>query len=394
MNSDNMIPLCEPLFQGREKEYLENCIDSGWVSSAGQYVRQLEEGFEKILPGCRAAAVSSGTAAMFLALRGLRVPPDAEVIVQNVTFAGTINPVIHLGAHPLLMDIDESTLSLDPEKLDDFFRNRIIRRNGINYNRESGRAVAAVTVAHLYGLPARIEEIAGICSRYGVPLIEDAAESLGATWEERLTGTFGQVAIFSLNGNKLVTGGSGGIVVSSDVKLIQEVKRWSDHYRSAEDRWVYERAGYNYQLNNLQAAVALAQLEKLTEKITRKRQIHERYAELFQQAPEVRLLEEVFPGHASYWMNVIQIENRDVNEVIAQLASGGIEARPVFKPLHTMKPYRKYLVLEPLSGTEFSSTCCCLPSSESLTINQQELVVERVIAAIRYGTKKRRGEHV
>lgn len=389
-----MIPLCEPLFEGREKEYLANCIDSGWVSSAGQYVRQLEEGFEQIMPGCRAAAVSSGTAAMFLALRGLRVPPDAEVIVQNVTFAGTINPVIHLGARPLLMDIDTSTLSLDPEKLNDFFRNRIIRRNGINYNRESGRAVAAVIVAHLYGLPARIEEIAAVCSRYGVPLIEDAAESLGATWDERPTGTFGQVAIFSLNGNKLVTGGSGGVVVSSDVKLIQEVKRWSDHYRSEEDRWVYERAGYNYQLNNLQAAVALAQLERLPEKIARKRQLHDRYAELFRQVPEVSLLEEVFPGRASYWMNVIQIENRDVTEVINQLAAAGIEARSVFKPLHLMRPYQGYLVLEPLSGTEFSSNCCCLPSSENLTIDQQEQVVETVIAAVRYGAKQRRGEYV
>jgi perosamine synthetase len=394
LNSHNLIPLCEPLFRGREKEYLANCIDSGWVSSAGQYVRQLEEGFEKILPGCRAAAVSSGTAAMFLALRGLRVPPDSEVIVQDVTFAGTVNPVIHLGARPLFMDIDESTLSLDPEKLDDFFRNRIIRRNGINYNRESGRAVAAVIAAHLYGLPARIEEIAGICSRYGVPLIEDAAESLGATWEDRPTGTFGQVAIFSLNGNKLVTGGSGGIVVASDARLIQEVKRWSDHYRSEEDRWVYERAGYNYQLNNLQAAVALAQLEQLPQKIARKRQVHDLYAELFQQVPEVSLLEEVFPGRASYWINVIQIENSDVTDVIAELASGGIEARPVFKPLHTMKPYQDYLMLEPLSGTEYSSSCCCLPSSENLTTSQQEQVVERVIAAVRYGTKQRRGEHV
>lgn len=394
MKSDRKIPLCEPVFNGREQDYLSRCITEGWVSSGGCFVRQLEEDFSAVLKGCQVAAVSSGTTAMFLALRGLGVPPDAEVIVQDITFAGTINPVIHLGARPLLMDIEEATLSLDPEKLEDFFRHRIIRRNGINYNRESGRAVAAVIVAHLYGLPARIQEIAAICAHYGVPLLEDAAESLGATWDKRLTGTFGQVAIFSLNGNKLVTAGAGGLVTSSDSTLIEEVRRWADHYRNPLDRWTYERVGYNYQLSNLQAAVAVAQLEQLPAKIARKRQLHEQYAELFHQVPEVRLQEEVFPGHASYWMNVIQVENCSADQLVSSLADEGIEARPLFRPLHTMPPYRNYLALEPLTGSEIISNRCCLPSSENLTLRQQEHIVERITALARSDVNRRSREHV
>ncbi len=394
MNSERRIPLCEPVFGDRELANLSRCIESGWVSAGGEFVGQLEEDFSRLFPGCHAAAVSSGTAAMFLALRALGVPPASEVVVQDITFAGTINPVIHLGARPLLMDIDEATLSLDPERLEHFFQRKIIRRNGVNYNRESGRAVTAVIVAHLYGLPARIDELAAICARYGVPLIEDAAESLGATWGDQPTGSFGRAAVFSLNGNKLVTGGSGGVVVSSDPALIREVKRWSDHYRSPDDRWSYERAGYNYQMSNLQAAVAVAQLEQLAEKVERKRQLHEQYAKLLRRVPEIRLIDEVFPGRASYWLNVIQIEEGRSENLIAALAQAGIEARPLFKPLHQMAPYQRYLTHEPLTGIEVHQQRCCLPSSENLTLQEQEQIIERALAGVRAGTTIRSRENV
>ncbi len=382
MNYDIRIPLLEPVFTGKEREYLTHCLETRWVSGDGEYVGLLEKRLSGLLGDRSAVGVSSGTAGLFLALLVTGVKPQTEVVVPALTFAATASPVVHLHAVPVFLDVEEQTLGLDPEKLEHFCRKRLVRRNGMNYNRDSGRAVAAVVVAHLYGLPARIGEIREICRRYGLTLIEDAAEALGARTVSGPCGTFGSVAVFSFNGNKLVSGGSGGMVVGEDADLLRQVRLWSNQYRDPENSWNHLRAGFNYRLNNLTAAVALAQLEKLPEKIERKRRLHETYQVLLQDFPGLRLLTENLTDHGTYWLNTVFLERPTALETVQQLREAGIETRPVFQPLHLMPAFAGYPVYDVESALHLARRGISLPSSENLTEDEQRRVVNALLAQV------------
>ena len=392
MSYKQMIPLHEPLLNGNELSYLTECIESGWVSSRGPFVGKLETAFNSVLGG-NSVSVANGTSGMFLALKTLGVKPDSEVIVPDTTFAATVNPVIHLGARPLFMDVEPVTFGLDPGKLSRFFQTNVIRRNGVNYNRDTGRALGAVVLVHLYGLPAQVAEIRKICDRQGVPLIEDCAEALGGTVDGKPLGTWGDAAVFSFNGNKTVTGGGGGLVNSRHPRVIEEIRKWADHYRDPEHHWLQRGAGYNFQISNLQAAVALAQFERLDQKIERKRQIHDIWDALCHDYPGIELIHEASHGSASYWLNILRIEEPDASEMVRTLLDRSIETRTVFMPLHRMPPYRKYAAYWLDVSEDLHRNHLCLPSSETLTNDDQEQVTQHIISEVNRHLAKEAVEH-
>lgn len=334
------IPLHEPRFIGNERKYVMDAIDSTFVSSVGRYVDQFEQMMAKITGSQHAVAVVNGTSALHMALLLAGVKENEEVITQPLTFVATANAISYTGAKPVFVDVERDTLGMSPGKLERFIKENLSRKDGSWFNRVTGRRIAACVPMHTFGLPCRIDEIVEICTSYGIPVVEDAAESLGSNYKNKHTGTFGKLGIFSFNGNKTITCGGGGAIVTNDKSLAEKAKHITTTAKKSH-RWeyVHDEIGYNYRMPNLNAAMACAQLEMLSRFVENKRELAERYASFFE-TNNITLVREIEDARSNYWLNAIALADRDQrDEFLAYSNDHKVMTRPIWRLLNKLEMF-------------------------------------------------------
>ena len=375
------IVLAEPTLQGNEARYLQECIDTNFVSSVGPFVERFEREFAAFVGARHAVAVASGTAAIHLAIRALDIADGAEVFVSDLTFIASANPITYERAVPVLVDSERTTLNLDPARVIDELERR---------DRAGRRQPAAIEVVHLLGHPADLEPIQEAADRYGIPVIEDASEALGATWTAgrlagRQVGSVGAIGCFSFNGNKIITTGSGGMVVTDDAEIARRVRHLSTQARLPGRAYDHDEVGYNYRLSNIAAAVGVAQLEQLPDLLARRRALAGRYDQAIASIPGLRPAARAPWAEPSFWLYTAHLD-RDAgltrDELLDGLAAAGIEGRPIWTPLHRIE----MLADAPRLGHETADAIfeggVSLPSSSSLPIEAQERVVDAIRASL------------
>lgn len=334
---EGIIPLHEPFFQGNEKAYINECIDSTFVSSVGKFVDQFEEHVSRFTNADFAVATVNGTSALHIALLLAGVGHGDEVITQPLTFVATCNALSYIGAHPVFIDVDKDTLSLSPEKLEHFLKFKTEQINGQCFNKATKRRIRAIVPMHTFGLPARIEELVAIADRYHIDLIEDAAESLGSFYKAKHTGTFGRMGVLSFNGNKTITTGGGGMILTNDEDLARKAKHLTTTGKTPH-RWdfVHDQVAYNYRLPNINAALGCAQMESLPAILKAKRRIAESYKRFFENRSQVYIAESR-DCRSNYWLNAIILGDlHERNHFLEQTNDNGIMTRPVWRLMNRL----------------------------------------------------------
>jgi aminotransferase in exopolysaccharide biosynthesis len=334
------VPLHAPRFTGNEKKYLAECIDTTYVSYVGKFVTDFEEHVKRVTGARHAVAMVNGTAALQMMLMAAGVCLGQEVITQALTFAATAAGIKHAGAEPAFVDVDRETMGMSPESLRHYLDTYGEKRSGGIYNRSNGRRIAAVMPMHTFGHPVRIAEILEVCEAYGVQVLEDAAESLGSYYDGKHTGAFGRAAILSFNGNKPVTTGGGGMLVTSDDAIAERARHISTTAK-LKHRWefVHNEVGYNLRMPNVNAAIGCAQMEYLEDILANKRQTAALYADFFK-SQGVQFFVEPSGTRSNYWLNVIILKDRAERESFLQYSNdNGVQTRPVWTLLTKLEPY-------------------------------------------------------
>jgi len=327
----SFIPLHEPRFVGNEKKYLNECIDSTFVSSIGKFVDEFEEKIANYTGAKYAIATSNGTSALHISLLLADVDKNSEVITQPLTFVATCNAINYCGAQPIFIDVDKDTMGLSPSALKYFLENNTTVKSQQCINNKTGKVIKACVPMHTFGHPCRIDEIKEICNKYHVFLIEDAAESVGSTYKDKHTGTFGQVGVMSFNGNKIITAGGGGCIVTNDKALAKKAKHLTTTAK-VPHKWDFnhDMVGYNYRMPNLNAALLVAQLENLDNFISSKRKLAHVYGTFFNSANYV-FVKELMDSKSNYWLNSILLKNKQQrDEFLDETNSNGVMTRPIW----------------------------------------------------------------
>lgn len=367
------IYLSSPTMNGKEKEFIKEAFETNWVAPLGPNVDEFERELADYVGTKHAAAVSSGTAAIHLALKYLGIEPGDVVFCSSLTFSATCNPIMYQGATPVFIDSEKDTWNMCPIALKKAF--------------EKYPNAKAVIVVNLYGTPAKLDDILSICNDYNVPLIEDAAESLGSTYHGKQTGTFGKLGVFSFNGNKIITTSGGGMLVSEDNLAIEKARFWSTQSREKERHYEHKEIGYNYRMSNIVAGIGRGQLLSLDEHICLKRNIYYAYKEAFQDIPEITM--NPIPDHCepNYWLSCIILDNNSnikPLDIMIALEQDNIESRPIWKPMHLQPVFKECdfimtdFSMESVSGDIFNRGVC-LPSD----IKNTDEDTERIIRTIR-----------
>lgn len=331
------IPLHEPKFVGNEKAYLIDCIDSTFVSSVGKYVDRFEQMMADYTGAKYAVATVNGTAALHIALKLVGVDQGDEVITQSLSFVATCNAISYCGAKPVFVDVDRETLGMSPDSLRAFLTAETTLTSAGCINNSTGKRIAAAVPMHTFGHPCRIDEIAKICQEFGIPLIEDAAESLGSYFQGKHTGTFGKLAAFSFNGNKTITTGGGGMIITDDEALAKRAKHITTTAKCPHPyEFVHDEIGYNYRLPNLNAALGCAQMESLPRLLESKRSIASSYAEFFS-ASNITFVEEPVQAQSNHWLNALILEDKQSRDVfLNEINEAGVMSRPIWRLMNEL----------------------------------------------------------
>ena len=368
----NRIYLSPPHLSGLEAQFLQEALESGWIAPLGPQVDAFEREFAEAVGAKHALAVSSGTAALHLALILAGVGPGDEVAVSTLTFAASAFPVLYLGARPVFVDSERTSWNMDPSLLAEFLEARA----------KKGKLPKAVVLVHLYGQSADIVPIQALCQEYGLTLIEDAAEALGSTYKGKSPGTFGFAGIFSFNGNKIITTSGGGMLVSNDEKLIAHARKLATQAREPVPWYEHREVGYNYRMSNLLAAVGRAQLRTLEERVQARRRIYERYVAGLSDLPGLSFQPEAPWGRHTRWLTVMLVDReafgRGPEEIRQALEGLGIETRPVWKPLHLQPVFHGAETVGGGVAEDLFARGLCLPSGSSLTPEEQDRVIEAI----------------
>lgn len=336
--SQAFIPLSVPRFVGNEKKYLEECIDTTFVSSVGPFVDRFEQEMARYTGAQKAVVCVSGTNALHLALVLVGVEREDEVLTQALTFVATCNAISYVGAHPVFIDVDRSTMGLSPDALKNWLARNAEIRNGQCFNKHSNRRVKACVPMHTFGHPARIEEIAHVCEEYHIELVEDAAESIGSKYKGVHTGLFGKVGALSFNGNKTITTGGGGMLLFKDEALGALAKHLTTQAK-VPHRWEFrhDHIGYNYRMPNVNAALGCAQLEHLDEFIADKRATAAAYAKFFQRVDDMDFFMEPENGFSNYWLNAVVLKDKKSQQQFLQETNdNGVMTRPIWEVMHRL----------------------------------------------------------
>ena len=328
------VPLHEPKFIGNEKAYVIDCIDSTFVSSVGKYVDKFEQMMARYTGAKYAIATVNGTAALHVALKLVGVNQGDEVITQSLSFIATCNAISYCGAKPVFVDVDRDTLGMSPDSLRSFLINSTSQTSSGCINKISGRKISAVVPMHTFGHPCRIDEIAKTCEEFGIPLCEDAAESLGSSYKGKHTGTFGKLAAFSFNGNKTITTGGGGIIITNNEALAKRAKHITTTAKQPHPyEFVHDEIGYNYRLPNINAALGCAQMESLPQILESKRSIASTYAKFFT-ASNITFVNEPTQASSNYWLNALILKDKQARDIfLKELNEAGVMSRPVWRLL-------------------------------------------------------------
>jgi len=337
--TNDFIPLHAPQFRGNEKEYLLDTIDSTFVSSVGAYVDQFEERVAQYTGAKYAIATVNGTSALHIALKLAGVEPNTEVITQSLTFVATCNAIRYCQAEPVFVDVDLETMGLSPDSLAAFLDEHAeIREDGSCWNKTSNNKITACLPMHTFGFPVRLDEITKVCKQYQIPLVEDAAESLGSFYKEQHTGILGKTAAISFNGNKIITSGGGGMVLTNDAVIAKRAKHITTTAK-VPHKWVFEHdeVGYNYRLPNLNAALGVAQMESLSSFVSEKRELASAYQQ-WGNDNGVQFAQQPINTQANYWLNTLLTEDQQArDEWLLQTNELGVMTRPAWTPMHLLQ---------------------------------------------------------
>lgn len=338
---DEFIPLHRPVFEGNEKQYLIECIDSNFVSSVGAKVTEFEDMIARFMGAKYAIATVNGTAALHVALRLADVQCGDEVLSQALTFIATCNAISYTGATPVFIDSDRDTLGLSPAALKNWLDHNAEQRDQGAWNKNTGKRIAACVPMHTFGIPCRIKEIVDICNAWHISVIEDAAESLGSYVDGQHTGTFGKLATLSFNGNKIITTGGGGMIVTDDEVLAKRAKHLTTTAKVPHPyEFVHDEIGYNYRLPNLNAALGCAQLEKLPVMLQIKAELSSMYRQFCQQH-NIQYIDAPAGTQPNYWLNAIILNSRDDRDAFLQVTNEhGVMTRPIWRLMNTLEMFK------------------------------------------------------
>ena len=332
-NTKEFLPLHEPRFLGNEKQYLNECIDSTFVSSVGKYVDRFEEEFAKYVGSKYAIATVNGTAALHISLLLADVGREDEVITQPLTFVATCNAISYCGAKPIFVDVDRETMGLSPQSLREFLEENCLVQNNQCINQKTKKVIRACLPMHTFGHPCRIDEIEELCKEWHIALVEDAAESLGSYYKERHTGTFGKVGAFSFNGNKIITSGGGGVIITDDEVLAKRAKHLTTTAKVPHPyEYAHDMIGYNYRMPNLNAALLVAQLEQLEKFLEDKRALSQVYKQFFSNYADIVFIEEPEDARSNYWLQAVLLQDKDaMDNFLEYMNRHGIMTRPIWR---------------------------------------------------------------
>ncbi|WP_274648616.1 aminotransferase class I/II-fold pyridoxal phosphate-dependent enzyme [Paenibacillus humicola] len=374
MSTQDRIYLSAPHMSGKELEYIQEAFSSNWIAPLGPNVDAFESEIAAYAGVKGAVALSSGTAAIHLALRLLGVERGDRVFCSTLTFVASANPILYEGAEPVFIDSEPDTWNMSPEALG----------MALADAKREGKLPKAVIVVHLYGQSAKMAEIGSLCDRYGVPIIEDAAESLGSAYKGQASGSIGRFGVYSFNGNKIITTSGGGMLVSNDEAALRQARFLATQARDPAPHYQHSAMGYNYRMSNLLAGVGLGQMQVLNERVHARRAIFERYREAFADVQEFQFMPELGNTRSNRWLTALTIEEQGagtgVTALLDALAAENIEARPVWKPLHLQPLFKgaRYYTdqAEESISERLFRTGVCLPSGSSMTAADQQRVID------------------
>ena len=338
---------------GNELKYIEKVFESNYIAPLGEYVNKFEESIKNYTGAKNALAVTSGTAALHLALRVLGIGQGDDVLASTFTFIGSVNAILYQGANPIFIDSDEETWNLSPKLLN-------------KYLCECEKKPKALIITHLYGQCANIKKIADICNLHGVYLIEDAAESLGATFNNKHTGTFGDFGIYSFNGNKILTTSGGGMLVSDNKEWIEKAKFYSTQAKEPFIHYEHLEYGYNYRMSNVLAAIGVAQMEVIEERVLKKREIFEWYKEFLNDCKEITFMPEIENSRGNRWLTALTFKNTQYNKIMHELEKINVESRPLWKPMHMQSVFNDAKAILDGTSEELFNHGLCLASSTTM----------------------------
>ncbi|ECK7424104.1 aminotransferase LegC [Campylobacter jejuni] len=363
-NQEN-IALHEPCFIGNEKKYLLECIDSGFVSSVGEFVTRFEEALKEKTKARFVIATNTGTAALHIALLANGIDENCEVITQSISFVATANAIAYTGAKPVFLDIDENTLSLSPKALEHFLENQTYQKDNLSYNKTTHKPIKACVIMHTFGLSAHIKAIKELCEKYHILLIEDAAEALGSTYENKALGTFGKCGILSFNGNKIITGGCGGAILSDDENLAKLARHLSTTAKIPHPyEYDHDRIAYNYRLCNINAAILLAGLENLELFLENKRELAKIYKDFFKNHDKCKFIDEKSNEKSNFWLNTLLFKDENLRNIfLEECLKNNIFVRPVWKSLPSLKAFQNCQSNELINTKKLEKRLINLPSS-------------------------------
>lgn len=379
------VPLSEPVISGRESEYVKECLDSGYVSSVGPFVTRLERWAIDYFSAGGAVAVASGTAALHVALLLAGVQPGDEVVMPTLTFIAPANAVRYVGGWPVFMDAEPEYWQMDPEQLQRFLMTECRREGGQLVNAATGRRVSAVVSVNVLGHPCDMDTIVGLAHEVGLVVVEDAAESLGSVYKDRPAGLLGDIGCLSLNGNKVVTAGGGGLVITRDASLAERARYLTTQAKDDPLEYVHGEIGYNYRLTNVQAAIGIAQLERLDEFVAARRHVAAEYTDGLANVPGIRFMPEATWAASNRWLSAITVDEDEYGHhsrsLLRRLAAEGIQARPIWQPLHRSPAHGGLAPGRQWVADALNRDALCLPSSASLSPAEQNRVI-RVISGL------------
>lgn len=339
----DFVPLAVPVFIGNEKKYLNECIDTTFVSSVGKFVDRFEDDIAKYTGCKRAVVVVSGTNALHMSLMLAGVERDDEVLTQALTFIATCNALSYIGAHPVFIDVDRDTMGLSPVAVREWLTKNAEMKDGQCYNKRTGRRVRACVPMHTFGHPVHLDELVEVLNEYNIPLVEDAAESIGSLYKGKHTGTFGKVGALSFNGNKTITTGGGGMMLFNDEELGAFAKHITTQAKIPH-RWEFrhDHIGYNYRMPNINAALGCAQLEHIEEYVASKRETAKAYEEFFKDIPDIEFFVEPKDTRSNYWLNVVILKDKEAQQSFLQYTNdNGVMTRPIWELMNRLPMFEK-----------------------------------------------------
>jgi len=379
----NCIPLSVPELQGNEWKYIKECLDTGWVSSVGPFVERFERELAAYVGGKYAVAVINGTAGLHTALKVIGLQANEEVLVSNLTFVAPINAISYCGAYPVLMDADPETWQMDVEKVAQFLAEECKMRSGECYNKRTKRRVRAILPVHLLGLACEIDRIVKLARRYRLSIVEDAAEAMGVTYRGQHVGTFGDIGVCSFNGNKILTTGGGGMLITNNRAHADYARYLTTQAKDDPLEYMHKEIGYNYRLSNIQAAMGVAQLEQIDGFIAKKRVIAKSYETAFRGLKKIILMPSPAHTQPTYWLYTVLLDGRvalgERKKVIKTLHEKGVGARPLWHTIHDLPPYRNCQSFQVEHSVSLYERGVSLPCSVGLEKND----LERCIAVVR-----------